>query len=189
MYQKYFTEALVLGSRERGESDRVFTLFTKDFGLVRARASAVRKETSRMRYALQHYAYAQVALVRGSRGWRIGGAVALLDRLPLPASTAFARIARLALRLIAGEERSEYLFETLFETRSALAKNATDAHTVIEIVCVARILFALGYLSTEALQTTLFAHAAYTDRDLVEAMTLRDTILSSINRAISESHL
>lgn len=189
MYQKYHTEALVLGSREYGESDRVFALYTKDFGLVRARASAVRKEVSRMRYALQHYAHAQVALVRGKRGWRIGGAVALSDHVSLSAATVFARIARLVLRLVAGEERNDYLFEALSEARSALAKSSKDAHAVIEIVCVARILFALGYLSAEALQTTLFAHAAYTDRDLAEAMTLQDKFLSSINRAISESHL
>ncbi|KKW47559.1 MAG: repair protein RecO protein, partial [Candidatus Kaiserbacteria bacterium GW2011_GWA2_58_9] len=75
MYQKYHTEALVLGNRERGENDRVFTLYTEEFGLVRARASAVRTEASRMRYALQNYSRARVALVRGKRGWRIGGAI------------------------------------------------------------------------------------------------------------------
>src|SRR3989344_5353808 len=75
MYQKYHTEAIVLGNPERGESDRVFTLYTEEFGLVRARASAVRSEKSRMRYALQNYSRAHVALVRGKHGWRIGGAV------------------------------------------------------------------------------------------------------------------
>jgi len=99
MYQKYYTEALVLGSREYGEADRVFALYTKDFGLVWARASAVRSETSRMRYALQHYARAKAALVRGKRGWRIGGAVAA-DHLSLSAATVFARIARLVPRRV-----------------------------------------------------------------------------------------
>jgi recombinational DNA repair protein (RecF pathway) len=50
MYQKYHTEAIVLGSIERGEADRTIALMTRDFGLVRARASAVRSETSKMRY-------------------------------------------------------------------------------------------------------------------------------------------
>ncbi len=189
MYQKYQTEALVLDSREQGESDRMFLLYTKDFGLVRARASAVRKESSRMRYALQHYAHAQVALVRGKRGWRLGGAAVLGNRVPLEGAVTFARIARLVLRLIGGEERNDYLFAALAEARSALSKSAREAYPAIEIVCVARILFALGYLSSEALQTTLFAHAAYTERDLAEATALRERLLSSINRAITESHL
>ncbi|MBI2612925.1 recombination protein O N-terminal domain-containing protein [Candidatus Kaiserbacteria bacterium] len=189
MYQKYQTEALVLGSREQGESDRVFALYTKDFGLVRARASAVRKESSRMRYALQHYSHAQVALVRGKRGWRLGGATMLGDRMSLEGAVTFARTARLVLRLVAGEEQNDYLFAALSEARSALSKSSQETFPTIEIVCVARILFALGYLSSEALQTTLFAHAAYAERDLVEAAALREKLLSSINRAITESHL
>ncbi|MBI4094163.1 recombination protein O N-terminal domain-containing protein [Candidatus Kaiserbacteria bacterium] len=189
MYQKYYTEVLVLGSRERGEADRVFALFTKDFGLVRARASAVRAETSRMRYALQHYTRAKAALVRGKRGWRLGGAVALPDHLSHSTAAVFARIARLVLRLVAGEERNDYLFDALSEAHRALSRSASEVHAVIEIVCVARVLFALGYLSQEALSTTLFSHAAYTERDLAEALPLRDTFLTSINRAISESHL
>ena len=76
MYKKYNTEALILGSRERGEADRVYALMTREFGLVSARASAVRTYPSRMRCALQNYSRARVALVRGKRGWRVGGAVA-----------------------------------------------------------------------------------------------------------------
>jgi len=189
MYQKYQTEALVLGSRERGESDRIFSLYTKDFGLVQARASAVRTERSRMRYALQHYSHAHVALVRGKRGWRLGGATVLGEWMALEGAVTFARTVRLVLRLVAGEERNDYLFAALSEARSALSKSSQEMFPTIEIVCVARILFALGYLSSEALQTTLFAHAAYTERDLAEATVLREKLLTSINRAISESHL
>ena len=53
MYQKYHTNALVLGSRERGEADRIFVLYTKDFGLVRARASAARAGRARKGHAPQ----------------------------------------------------------------------------------------------------------------------------------------
>ncbi|MBI4079680.1 recombination protein O N-terminal domain-containing protein [Candidatus Kaiserbacteria bacterium] len=189
MYQKYHTEALVLGSREWGESDRLFSLYTKDFGLVRARASAVRKESSRMRYALQHYTHVQVALVRGKRGWRVGGAIALGEQRTLEGTATFARIAHLVLRLIVGEEKNEYLFQVLSEARNTLMKGPREAFAAIEIVCVARILFSLGYLSREALQTTLFGNAAYTERDIAEAEALREKLLSSINQAIAESHL
>lgn len=189
MYQKYYTEALVLGSRERGEADIVFALYTKDFGLIHARASAVRTELSRMRYALQDYAHARVALIRGKYGWRIGGAIYSGERGALEGLMTFARIARLVLRLVAGEERNEYLFSALAEARRTLSGNGRRLSATIEIVCVARILFSLGYLSHEALQTTLFGNAAYTERDLAEAEALREKLLSSINRAIAESHL
>ncbi|OGG57898.1 hypothetical protein A2853_03125 [Candidatus Kaiserbacteria bacterium RIFCSPHIGHO2_01_FULL_55_17] len=189
MYQKYYTEALVLGSRERGEADRVFVLYTEDFGLVYARASAVRKETSRMRYALQHFSRARVALVRGKHGWRLGGAtIEEVSESPEGIAT-FARIARLVLRLVAGEERNEYLFAALAEAHGVLMKSGREAFATIEIVCVARTLFALGYLSSEALETAIFTHTAYTGELLSEAETMRDKLLSSINRAIAETHL
>ena len=52
-----------------------------------------------------------------------------------------------------------------------------------------RVLYALGYLSAEALQTALFTHTAYTGEHLLEAETMKDKLLSSINRAISETQL
>jgi len=190
MYQKYSTDALVLGSRERGESDRVYAMYTRDFGLVRARAAAVRSEHSRMRYALQNYSYANVSLVRGKRGWRAAGASALRGVSNDAANVSvFARIAELVLRLLAGEEENQYLFAALAEAHEALMQDECSARATIEIVCVARVLYALGYLSTEALETALFTHTAYTGEHLLEAETKRDKLLSSINRAIAESQL
>ena len=190
MYQKYHTEGLVLGSRESGESDKSFALFTRDFGLVRARASAVRTEKSRMRYALQDFAFAKVSLVKGKRGWRVAGAAAhKLATGDIRGIGAFARIAELTLRLVHGEEKNDYLFAALSEAHQALMHEKTDAFGMIELVCVARLLFALGYISNEALSTALFTHTAYTGESLLEAESMKDKLLFSINRAIAETQL
>ncbi|MEN9561699.1 MAG: hypothetical protein RIQ56_972 [Candidatus Parcubacteria bacterium] len=193
MYQKYSTEALVVGSRESGESDRMYLLFTKDFGLVRARASAVRQEKSKMRYALQNFSRAHVSLVRGKRGWRLAGATAVFTSVGKDTKgiAAFARISELANRLIAGEERNDYLFSALSDAHQALLTvESSKAHVgTIEIVCVARMLFTLGYISNEALQTALFTHTDYSITHLTEADAMKDQLLSSINRAISQTHL
>lgn len=200
MYQKYATDALVLGSRERGEADKVFALYTCDFGLVHARASAVRTEQSKMRYALQHYERSRVVLVKGKHGWRVvGGHAITMPRGDRRALLAFARISALASRLIQGQERHEYLFAVLAEAHEALMSNQggsvlgqIDPSSIIgtiELVCVARLLFALGYLSNEALETALFTHTAYTGESLLEAEGMRHILLSSINKAIAETHL
>ncbi|HWO07674.1 MAG TPA: recombination protein O N-terminal domain-containing protein [Candidatus Paceibacterota bacterium] len=219
MYQKYQTEALVLRSYERGEADRVFALYTEAFGLVWARASAVRRESSRMRYALQNYAQANVALVRGVSGWRVVGAMALSETsMPEAAAAVFARIANLADRLIAGEEKNEYLYRALVEARRTLLEAPRETQATIELLCVARILYALGYLSADALgnghasssaedvrdpashrrapalrrgpnPTSLFTHAAYGLPELSEVEAGRQKLLSSVNKAISETHL
>jgi DNA repair protein RecO len=190
MYQKYNTEALVLGSRETGEADKTITLFTIDFGLVRARATSVRGERSKMRYAVQHFSRANVSLIKGKRGWRLAGASSLKNAVgDVRGVAAFARICELVIRLVHGEEVNEYLFAALAEAHTALIQETCDAFGTIELVCVARILYALGYISSEALSTALFTHTAYTGESLLEAETMRDKLLSSINKAIAETQL
>ncbi|MSU73877.1 hypothetical protein EXS56_01925 [Candidatus Kaiserbacteria bacterium] len=200
MYEKYQTGALVLGNREMGEADRVVVLFTRDFGLVRARASSIRTERSKMRYAIQDYARAEVSLVKGKRGWRLAGATALKPAMgSRKCISTFARIAELTIRLVHGEEKNDYLFAVLAEAHDALmsagggssfgGRESSTIIPTIEIVCVARVLYALGYLSTEALETALFTHTAYEHEHVLEAEAKRDQILSSINKAIAETHL
>ena len=101
----------------------------------------------------------------------------------------FARIAELTTRLVHGEEKNDYLFAVLAEAHRAPMRKRVEASATIEIVCVARVIYALGYLSAEALETALFTHTAYTGEHLLEAETMRDKLLSSINRAIGETHL
>lgn len=190
MYQKYTTDALILSSRESGENDKVFALFTADFGLVRARASAVRKESSRMRYALQTYARADVSLVRGKRGWRVVGARSFAQGAgKREALAAFARISSLVLRLVQGEERNEYLFAALAEAHAALMAPSSDAWPTIEMVCVARVLFALGYLSGEAVSVALFTTTTYALPHLSEAASRRDELLALINESLGQTQL
>ncbi len=191
MYQKYHTEALVLGSREIGEADRVYSLLTKDFGFIKARASSVRKEVSRMRYALQNYSHVNISLVRGKRGWRVAGASTIKSAVGDKENiSVFGRVSELTERLLAGEEENQYLFSALADAHDALMREGEcPARATIEIVCVARILYALGYISTEAHATALFTHTAYSDEFLREAETIKDKLLSSINRAITETHL
>jgi hypothetical protein len=143
-----------------------------------------------MRYALQHYTHARVSLVRGKRGWRVAGASAICSDADGEKEIAtFARIAELVKRLVAGEEQNFYLFAALAEAHTAFMNSDGDISATIEIVCVARILYALGYISTEALSTALFTHTAYTGEHLLEAETMRDKLLSSINQALAEAQL
>lgn len=191
MYQKYKTEAIVLRSYERGEADRIFALFTREFGFVWARASAVRRESSRMRYALQTGRRANISLVRGNRGWRLAGASAgsHIDVENKSGAAAFTRLAQLLERLTAGEEANHFLFEMLIEAQEALMREPRNSHPVIELVSVARMLYALGYLSTEALGTALFTQTALAPAHLTEAEAQKHKLLSSVNKALSETQL
>lgn len=190
VYQKYHTEALVLRSYERGEADRVFTLLTQDFGIVRARASAVRRENSRMRYALQTGSRSRVSLIRGSRGWRIAGAEAAAHIAAENTSglQVFARLAALLDRLVPGEETNTYLFAACVEAHAALAVLPREKHHLVELLVVARALFSLGYLSSESLGATALT-TAYEASSLEATAAVERALLVSVNKALQATQL
>lgn len=185
MYAKYNTEGIVLGSRSSKEADRVYQLYTRMFGMVYARAVSVREERSRLRYALPHYSRLEVSLVKGKSGWRVAGVTPVTSLMPKQAAV-FARIALLMERLVNGEEQNEYLFCSLADAHARLRDTDADSLTV-ELVCAARVLFALGYIAAPSLNVSLFSHTAYEASHLKEAELFRGELLVSINKAIVEA--
>ncbi|MCR4280757.1 MAG: hypothetical protein NUV88_00265, partial [Candidatus Kaiserbacteria bacterium] len=146
---------------------------------------------SKMRYSLQNYSLAHVALVKGKAGWRLAGAKAIggANKKNPKALSAFARISGLVTRFVAGEEAHERLFDILKEAHRALMQDECEAWPSIELICVARIMHTLGYISSEALQSALLTHTTYTEESLREADAMREVLLRTINHAISETHL
>lgn len=190
MYAKYQTDALVLGSVPLGEADSRVTLLTREFGLIRPRASAARKESSRMRYGLQSYMHSRVSLVRGSTGWRAAGAVAQTSLGGCAeARAAFARIARLVIRLVPEAEKNEGLFALLLSAHVAFAEATPEHCSLMELVCVARILYTLGYLSSDALGVAHAAESLFSLDVLALASSKKDTLLNTVNRALTETQL
>ena len=74
MYHIHTTHALVVGMLPVGEKHYFVNLFTKDFGMIRAKAQSVRVNVSKLRFALQEYSFVNISLVRGKDTWRITNA-------------------------------------------------------------------------------------------------------------------
>ncbi len=70
---KYTTESFILDSYESSEHDKTYKLFTKDFGLIFARATSVRKLESKLRGHLKVGHLSKITLVKGKEIWRITG--------------------------------------------------------------------------------------------------------------------
>ena len=191
MYQKYQTDAIVVGSRESGEAEKSLALYTRDFGLVRARATSVRSEKSKMRYALQSYARANVALVRGKSGWRAAGASASTTTVDKDGTgiAAFARISELVTKLVAGEDHNEYLFDALAEAHTALMREHVESVATIEIIAVARfslrsVIFLPKHSRRRSSRTPRMPRRIYAKRK-----SFKMSCLMSINKALSQTHL
>ncbi len=195
MHHIHHTHALVLYSRNRGEANRVFTLLTREMGLVHAVAQGIRLQKSKLRYALTEYAYAKVDLVRGRETWRVTSAAPLRSfsgiRQTMKGVKLLASVSKLLRRLIRGEaEVTEQLFDDIITAYDFLEQQPYDAslYEVVELVLVLRVLKNLGYISDgqlaqEYTQMPFNPHAI--DIERFE----KKTIIFEINRALRESHL
>src|SRR3989344_5625890 len=61
----YKTEGIILEKINRGEQDRVFRIFTKDFGKLDLWAISERKISSKLRGALEEFYYSSFEFVEG----------------------------------------------------------------------------------------------------------------------------
>ena len=189
----YQTEAFVIDSNSYREADKIITLFTKDLGLLQARAIGVRLLQSKLRYSLQDFSYAKVSLVRGRELWRLtsaGSAFNLVSEIS-PESFVFARALSLIKRLVHGEEKNENLWTTLFTALNFLKVQeiSTINPEYIEWVLVLRILFALGYVAPRKETEAFLKDFEWSPALIQNAPGSKKFILSSINEALKQSQL
>lgn len=145
----YNTEAFVVSSRNSGEADRVFTLFTKDFGVVSAKATGIRKVESRLRFFVQDFKYIDASIVKGKNYWRLISARPIHELNSRKSLTTSSRIRSLQLigKLAPTEEPIPELFQELLlaYTFTSTAHPSSEDLESIEALIALKILHALGY--------------------------------------------
>ena len=185
-YHIYTSAAWVLSQKPLREADREYLLLTRELGLLRASATGVRRSTSKLRGALEPYSIVEVSLVKGRERWRLTSASlgrSLASELDKPHLQAFARVANLLERLIAGEEKHPAVYDIVFRAATeALGVPDTDTE-LIEIYMVALILPELGYLPKPD-----FAEAAVAPA-LERVRGEKRALVSAINKGLQSSHL
>lgn len=144
MHYLHVSEGLVLAKRGAGESSTRVAILTKEKGLLYASARSARKEESKLRYGLETLTHARFSFVQGKYEWKLTGVEGVSHEfvsLNAAMRQSVARVARLLLRLLPGEEPHPQLYDTVLEGFGALVRGV-DA----EAVLVLRILAHLGYL-------------------------------------------
>ena len=74
MHHIYRTEAIILSSRPSGEAGKYLTVLSKDYGILKIEAQAVRNKDSKLRQSIQNYSVCELSFVRGKMGNRLIGA-------------------------------------------------------------------------------------------------------------------
>jgi len=193
MHHIYHTEGIILGSKNFGEAERYYFIFTRDLGMIYASAQGVRKLSSKLRFVLQDFSYVKIDLVRGKDFWRITSASKTnkLDNISKNSETLriFMNIGKLLQRLLSGEEVNSELFSDLLNGLVILekAKNKEDLQN-IEVIIVLRILNNLGYIGNdESLKNII--KSPFEENLMFEVGKNRLKILSKINKTLMETHL
>ncbi len=108
--EKFTTPAIVIESFDQGEHDRVYKLFTREFGMLTAHAKSVRKLESKLRAHVAPRSLSLVTLVHGREVWRLVGAEEGKEKGNMTAD-----VAQLLRRLVRGEGAHKALYDRLVE--------------------------------------------------------------------------
>ena len=190
MYAIYETEALILESSGRKEADRIFSLYTEEFGMIRASAIAVRKMQSKLRPHLADFSLVHVSLVRGRDHWRITSArrERELPDFAAPCGKAFVRAISLILRLVRGERVDPKLFSILRSAYTVLFETGVDALS-FEIGIVLKILHELGYVDPKDPFDDFLKNPEFSVATLSQFAPLARRAVSLVNSSLRESQL
>lgn len=149
-YHIHHTEGIVLQTKGVNDAHVVLFIYTKDMGLIVARATSLRLHRSRLRYVLQRFSRAHVDLVRGKHGWILTSARQIninsdIYRHP-NRKISYAVMTGVILRLIQGEDANPELYDDICNLIELLRRlESKEACFAFELLSTIRILNALGY--------------------------------------------
>ncbi len=194
MHHIYHTQGFVLGSRNKGEANKMLTIYTREMGLVRAMVQGVRLHKSKLRFSLQDFSYASVDFVRGKDIWRVTSAKNI-STFPFARSSkksllVIARVSSLLERLCDGEESNEKIFDDFIQVLYLIDEVDVEdsSREALELHLVLRIMHSLGYIGeSDALLEYLGGEINLHNTDVL--LKEKRSILSHINKALNESQL
>ena len=191
----YTTEGFILKSANFSEANKYYFIFTKEFGLIRAAAQGVRHLKSKLRYGLEDFSLSQVSLVRGREIWRLTSAEKKLNLKNKEKLLVLSRFFALLLRLLHGEEKNDFLFDSVKEGMLFLEnynledKNKEEILVNFECIIALRILSSLGYIGKIADFDQFITSSGFTPELLVAMSPLKTKAIIEINKSLKETHL
>jgi recombinational DNA repair protein (RecF pathway) len=175
--EKYPTKCIVIETFEHGEHDRVYKLFTREFGMIFARATSVRKLESKLRAHLLPRTRSLVTLVQGREVWRLVGAEHE-DRISLKSPD----IVILLNRLVRGEGAHKALYDRLVQFLESTGKyDEQKARLLVYYI----LLVELGYADARVIGTkSIDEYISFTVDDLYTHLLLSESSVKSHVQAV-----
>lgn len=122
MFSKYRSGGIVLKKYNQGESDRIFTIYTEEFGKISLFAKSIRKESSKLKSGSEPFSLSEIEFIEG-RSRRTLTDIRVINRYReingnLKKITLAQKIVDDLDRLIKGEEKDEKVWELLVKVFS-----------------------------------------------------------------------
>lgn len=190
MHHIHHTNAFVISHKDLGEANRLYTIFTKELGMVIATAQGVRKMSSKLRFTLQSGSHVKIDFVRGKEMWRITSAqpIESLDTKDTSRIIVWNRILGLLARLTQGEESHPQVFSHIFNFFENIKNINEEDLANFEIICFIKLLFSFGYWEIiegdELIVTSSYNKEIF---DLINKK--RVVLVSRINNSLNASQL
>ncbi len=144
----YKTQGIIIKNINSGETDRLLTVYTKDFGKLLLKAKAIRKKQAKLKGHLELFSYVHLMAIPTKSWPLITGAELIRGFLflhrSLPALAASYYLAEIIDRLMIGPERDERIWNTILLAFCQLNKKEEDVRKIIKDFEI-RIIEALGY--------------------------------------------
>lgn len=147
--EKYTTESLILAQYDYGESDAIFKIYTRDFGVVSARQASYKK-SSKLRAHIVVGRLTNITLVKGKEFYRIAGARESLEDKNFNREIV-ANVIEIINRFLGFENKNIKLFDRII---SYLNIKNLDI-VIIRLCVVAEVLIIGGFLNTEDIGMSL----------------------------------
>lgn len=151
MFLHYKTQAFVLREIERGESDKVFTVFTRNFGRLEILGKAIRKIKSKLRAGVPLFSKTEIEFIQGSNFKILTDASIIEDFENIKKHTGNLRtalkITEILNELIRGQERDEKIWQLFSQVLQVLnnGKLTSYGRELLYYYFVLRLLRVLGY--------------------------------------------
>lgn len=181
--EKYTTKSIVIDSYANGENDRVYKLFTREFGLIMAHAKSIRKLESKLRAHVLPRSLALVTLVQGKEVWRLVGAEEqkLEDKI-------IHEVTSLIARFIRGEGEHKVLYDRIIDLISEAKKYDIQK---LRLLLYYIILTELGYADVKVLGAkNMKEYLSWSVNDLYTHLLLVEkNVRSHVHAVLSEAQL
>jgi len=147
MFVHYRTLGFILKKEDRGEADRIFTIFTKDFGKIKVLGKAIRKIKSKLKFGMEPFYLSKVEFIQGKTGKTLTDVVLVnkfgkirkdLDKLKIAYM-----IMEAVDNLIRGEETDHRVWDHIIDTFEKL--NSLELHTLFYHYFLWNLFSLLGY--------------------------------------------